>query len=128
MAKKILQIADSAFRCSIEEQDDTTVWITHAMKGAGADLALLLRGGAVNMAVKGLDASGLSFGGRTHAHPPRLEDDLAKLIAKGVHVYVVEDDVAARGLERTDLIDGLEPVSRTGLPKLFAGYDQIWHW
>jgi len=46
----------------------------------------------------------------------------------GAKVYVVTDDVAERGLERTDLIGGLEPLSRSRIAKLCADYDQIWHW
>jgi len=125
---KVLNVIEVAYRATIEEQDDTVVWITHAMKGAGADLTVLLRGNAVSYAVKGQDASGLSFGGKTQTQPPHLDDDVAKLIGKGVDVYVVEDDVAERGLERSELIAGLKTVPRNGLAKLFAGFDQIWHW
>jgi intracellular sulfur oxidation DsrE/DsrF family protein len=128
MAKKVLQIIESAYRCTVEEQDEPIVWITHAMKGAGGDFGVLLRGNAVNYAVKGQDASGLSIGGKVHAQPPRVDNDLVSLIGKGVEVYVVEDDVAVRGLERSELIDGVKPVSRAGVAKLFGGYDQIWHW
>ena len=128
MARKVLQVVSTAYRCNIEEQDDPIVWITHAMKGAGATLDLLLRGAAVNYAVKGQDASGLSLGGKKQTQPPRIENDLSGLIQKGVDVYVVEDDVALRGLERTELINGIKPVNRAGLPKMFGGYQQIWHW
>ncbi len=128
MAKKVLHIVESAYRATLEEQDDTVVWISHAMKGAGADLNLLLRGNAVNYAVKGQDASGLAFGERKQTQPPRLDDDLAKLIAKGVDVYYVEEDFAERGLEKNELIPGPKGVRRAGLPQLFASYDQVWHW
>jgi sulfur transfer complex TusBCD TusB component (DsrH family) len=128
MSKKILQIIESAYRCTIEEQDDPVVWITHAMKGAGADLAVLLRGNAVNYAVKGQKVEGLTIGGKAQTQPPRIDEEVAKLVGKGVDVYLVEDDAAARGLERSDLIEGLRPVSRSGLPKLLNQYDQVWHW
>ena len=37
MAKKILTLIDSAYRCTVEEQDEPAVWITEVMKGAGGD-------------------------------------------------------------------------------------------
>ena len=128
MSRKVLQVIESAYRATLEEQDDTVVWITHAMKGAGADLDVLLRGNAVNYLVKGQDASGLRFGAKAQTQPPRITDDVSKLIDKGVAVYFVEDDVAERGIERTDLIANAKPVARGGIAKLFEGYDRIWHW
>lgn len=125
---KALNIIETAYRATLEEQDDPIVWLVHAMKGAGADLAVLLRGNAVNYAVKGQDASGLSFGGRSHAHPPNLADDVAGLIGKGVDVYIVEEDLADRGIGGGDTISGLKPVARAGLAKLVDDYDQVWHW
>src|SRR5262245_38136818 len=128
MAKKALSIVATAYRATLEEQDDTIVWITHALKGAGANLDVLLRGNAVNYAVQGQDASGLSFGGWKQTQPPTVAEDVAKLVGKGVRVLYCAEDLAERGLERSELIAGVEPVSRAGLPKLFAGYDQVWHW
>ena len=128
MALKVLNIVESAYRATIEEQDDTILWTVTALKGAGANVDVLLRGNAVNYGVKGQDASGLQFGAKKQTHPPQLEDDLQRLMDKGAKVYVVTDDVAERGLERTDLIAGLEPLSRSRIAKLYADYDQIWHW
>jgi len=128
MALKVLNIVESAYRATLEEQDDPVIWITHAMKGAGADLGVLLRGNAVNYAVKGQDASGLSFGDKTQSHPPALDSDVSKLVEKGIPVWIVEDDVAERGLERTDLVDGVQPVARARVAGLFKDFDQIWHW
>ncbi len=128
MAKSILQVIDTAYRATLEEQDDTVVWITHAMQAAGGEFGVLLRGNAVNYGVKGQDASGLSFGDKRQTQPPRLADDVLKLIEKGIDVHIVSDDVAERGLERNDLVAGLKPVSRDALPQLFEAYDMVWHW
>ena len=128
MAKKILQIVESAYRGTIEEQDDTIVWLTHAMKGAGGDLDLVLRGNAVNYAVKGQDASGLQFGEWKQTQPPRIAEDVAKLTEKGIGVSVVEEDLRRLGIDIGDLVSGPKTISRSEFPKLFAKYDQIWHW
>ena len=125
---KVLNIVEAAYRGTLEEQDDTIVWICHAMKGANADIDVLLRGNAVNYAVKSQDASGLAFGSAAQTQPPQLANDLVKLKAKGVKLYVVEDALKERGIGADELIDGLDFVPRTGLAKLFADYDQVWHW
>lgn len=125
---KALNIIESAYRATIEEQDDTIVWLTHAMKGAGADLAVLLRGNAVNYAALGQDAAGLAFGAWRQTQPPRIADDITSLVAKGVAVYVLAEDLAERGLVTDAIINGVERVGRDSLPKLLEGYDQIWHW
>ena len=125
---RALNIIESAYRATIEEQDDTIVWLTHAMKAAGADLAVLLRGNAVNYAVREQDAAGLAFGGWRQTQPPHIADDIAALPAKGVAVYVVAEDLAERGLEAGDLVPGLERVTRDRVPELFAMHDPVWHW
>ena len=125
---KVLQVIDTAYRCTIEEQDDPVVWITHAMKGAGGDFGVLLRGNAVNYAVRGQDATGLALGGRKQTQPPKIDEDVRKLTQKGIQVYLVQEDLAERGIEANELIEGVEAVQRAGVAKLFDQYDQIWHW
>lgn len=125
---KALQIIESAYRCTIEEQDDPSVWISQAMKGAGADLDILLRGNAVNYAVSGQDASGLVFGNKPQTQPPKLDQDLHRAIEKGITVYIVADDVKSRGIPEGKMINGVTQIARQDLPGLFGNYDQIWHW
>jgi hypothetical protein len=125
---KALQIVTAAYRCNVEEQDDPVLWISQAMKGAGADLHVLLEQGAVTYAARGQDASGLSFGGRAQTQPARIEEDLTRLVARGAEVHFVEEDAAERGLEPGDFVPGLHGVSRAAVPALFARYDQVWRW
>jgi hypothetical protein len=98
------------------------------MKGAGGDLDVLLRGNAVNYGVKDQVASGLAFGTTSQTQPPRIAQDVAGLVAKGVAVYVVAEDVVERALAPASLIEGLEPIPRAGIAALLGRYDRIWHW
>jgi hypothetical protein len=128
MPRKILQVIDTPYRCTTEEQDDPALWITAVMRGAGGDLHVLLRGNGVSYAVVGQDAGGVSIGGRPQTQPPRIDRDVAKLVESGASVFVVEDDAAERGLERTELVPGVQPVPRARLAALYEEFAQIWHW
>ena len=125
---KVLNVIETAYRATLEEQDDTVVWLTHAMKGAGADLDVLLRGNAVNYVVRAQHVGTMAFGDRIQKQGPRLAEDVAGLIAKEVAVYVVAEDLAERGLAADALIDGFTEISRDEMPVLFDAYDQVWHW
>jgi sulfur relay (sulfurtransferase) DsrF/TusC family protein len=125
---KVLNIVEAAYRGTLEEQDDPIIWICSAMKGANADIDVLLRGNAVNYAIKAQNASGLSIGGQEQTQPPKIADDLVRLKGKGVKIYVVDDALRERGIEPGELIDGLDFVARSKLARLFGGYDQVWHW
>jgi sulfur relay (sulfurtransferase) DsrF/TusC family protein len=126
---KVLNIVDTAYRATLEEQDDTIVWLTAAMRtSANAPVDLLLRGNAVSYAVAAQDASGLSFADQPQTQPPQLAQDLEKLKAKGARIFLVRDALRERGIEESELIPGLEFVARGDFAKLFGEYDQVWHW
>ncbi len=125
---RALNIVETAYRATLEEQDDTILWITQAMIGAGADLAVLLRSNAVNYAVRGQDATGISFGSLAQTQPPRIDEDVAKLINRGTSVFVVEEDLAERGIGASELVQGLKPISRASIAALVEDYDAVWHW
>src|SRR5437899_7684028 len=94
---KYLSIIDSSYRATIEEQDDTAVWFTHAMKNGGADVSILLRGDAVSYAVTNQNATGLRFGARTVKGPDMVRD-LKAVIDKKIPLFVVAEDLAERGI------------------------------
>ena len=125
---KVLSVVEHAYAGTVEEQDDTVLWITHMIKNAGADIAALLRGNATNYAVRGQDASGLSFGGVALSVPPTIENDIAEMIAKGIPIYAVQEDLDQRGITAGDLVPGVTTVSKNDVARLFDEHDQIWHW
>ena len=125
---KILSIAERAYHGTIEEQDDTILWMSHILKNAGADISLLLRGNAVNYAVNGQDASGLSFGGVKMEVPPTLDKDVANIVKAGIPTYVVKEDLEDRGIGKGEITQGVKLLSRNELADLFDSHDAIWHW
>jgi len=125
---KVLNIIETAYRATLEEQDDPVVWIIHAMKGAGADHDVLLRGNAVNYTVMAQGVPPLMFGDRVQKHAPRIAEQVAGLIAKGVQVMVVRECLAARGIGEEELMSGLTMVHQAAVPKMMNGFDQVWHW
>jgi len=125
---KVLSIVETGYRATMEEQDDTILWLSAMFKNGGLDLSLLLRSNAVNYAAKGQDSSGLRIGGMTQSHAPNIEGDLSQIVEKGAPVYVVTEDLQERGISGNRLIDGVKLVSRTEIPKLFDEHDQVWHW
>lgn len=125
---KILNVVETAYRATLEEQDDTVLWLTHMLKNSGAETAVLLQANAVNYLARGQDASGLAFGRLRMARPPELDRDLQKMIDKGIPVFAVEEDLAERGLADAELIVGFQKISRRSLPELLDRHDQVWHW
>ncbi|MGH7115746.1 MAG: hypothetical protein ACREE9_14810 [Stellaceae bacterium] len=129
MAKKTLNIVESAYRAVMEEQDDTILWLLAAMQGAGAEHTVVLRGNAVNYAVAGQGAPGLTIGGWKQTLAPRMDNDIIDLVEKRkIPVFVIEEDLAVRGIEHGELVPGVQLLSSKMLPERMAQYKIVSHW
>lgn len=124
---KYLSIIDSMGRATIEEQDDTALWFSHAMKNGGAEISVLLRGDAVNYALLNQDAKGLRFGARAVKGPDMVRDVKA-VIERKIPLYVVEEDLAERGMQGAPLIPGIEQIGRGAIARLIESQDRILSW
>ena len=129
MAKKALNIVESAYRAVMEEQDDTILWLLAAMQGAGGAHTVVLRGNAVNYAIAGQGAPGLTVGQWKQTQAPKMDRDVVDLIEKRkIPVYVIEEDLAERGIGHDELVAGVELLSCMALPALFAEFEIVSHW
>ncbi|MEA5469602.1 DsrE family protein [Spirulina sp. 06S082] len=125
---KILSIVESAYRGTIEEQDDTILWLNHIFQNGGAEVSVLLRGNSVNYLLKNQDASGLQFGGWKQTNPPELDQDLTAMLEKGIAIYAVAEDVRDRGLPQDKFIAGIQLIPLGEVAELCDRFEQVWHW
>jgi sulfur relay protein TusB/DsrH len=124
---RILNLVETAYRGTLEEQDDTVLWLSRALKGAGADLTVVLRGNAVNYAVRQA-CPPLAIGSAIIKHPARPNNDLTQLLAKGAKVYVIREDLAERGIGEDRCVAEAQPLARAEVVDLMESHDQVWHW
>ena len=123
-----LSIVETAYRASIEEQDDPVLWLNSMIAGDGLDLALLFRSNAVNYLVKGQKPKQIKVGSLVQKHPPEIEADIGRLIDDGVPIYAIAEDLAQRGIAKSETIDGVTFIAANDVPALMNEHQQIWHW
>ena len=126
---KILSIIEVPYRGIIEEQDDAALWLTHAdANGMDAEFDILLRGSAVNYAVRDHDPEGLVIGKLPITRPCHPDRDLTAMKDAGMTVHVVREDLEDLGVPLERVIGDFELVGRSQVADVVRQYDQIWHW
>ncbi len=125
---KALQVIDQAFRTTTEEQDDTILWLTQSMQGAGGDVMVLLSGHGVQYAVLKQRQPALSISKWQQTQPADVPKDIKNMVEKKVPVFAVEEDLIERGLDQLPLTEGVVKIKRAELVELYELADQVWHW
>ena len=86
------------------------------------ELTLVLKDGGVELALDGVCCDGANLRGVALpvTEPAR---DLRALIASGVRVFAVAEDLVVRGVDASALVSGVEPLSEADLAHLIATND-----
>ena len=125
---KVLSILSDAYRATLEEQDDTVLWFTQAVSRAGAEVDILLRSSAANYLAAGQSVSPLAIGRRAQRNAPDVHRQVRDLDERGVGIFVIEEDLAAYGLDGPSRFQRAQVVRTAELPALVSRYDAVWHW
>lgn len=125
---KILSMIDTAYRATIEEQDDTSLWFNHSCRNAGAAIDILLKGNAVNYACVHQRLPSLRIGTSRVERPSHFPSDLRSLTESGARVFYVMEDAQTRGLHEGDLLPEVVGIARAQIAEFFEEYDNVWCW
>ncbi len=125
MTARVLTILSAGYRATVEEQDDTVLWLT-AMCAAGLEIDVVLTGSSVFYGIESAQPATLTIAGGRAAQPPNVAEQVADLLERGVSVSYLEDDTAAYGIDPNSILDQIKPIRRQDLTVVVTAHDHVW--
>lgn len=91
------------------------------------ETTLVLKAAGVELGLAGAHVHAATVGG-IDVPAAAAQEDLRALLASGVRVLAVEEDLVARGLAPSDLLEGVETVHEGELASLLVEHDVTLTW
>lgn len=126
MVTRVLSVLRSADPGSPRRADPALDLNAYAL-AEDVELTLVLKAAGVELGIAGAHAEPATIGG-LDVPSPAAENDLRALIASGVTVLAVEEDMAARGVSGGDLLPGIRPVPEADLAEILPDHDVTLTW
>lgn len=126
MVTRVLSILRSADPGAARPADPVLDLNAYAL-AEDVELTLVLKVAGVELGLAGVHSRAATVGG-LEVPAPAPGDDLRALLASGVRVVAVEEDLIARGIEAADLLDGIEVLAEVELGSLLVGNDVELTW
>lgn len=125
---RVLQIIEQAFRTLAEEQDDTILWLTQSIVKAGAEVEVLLAGNCIYYAILKNKQPILKIGQWKQKEPADIPQDIKRLINQNIPIYVLEEDLKARGVQPELLHHSIKVLDHKKIINVYKYVDQVWQW
>lgn len=129
MIEKVLAIFEKPIYLSFEPNDPHLLHVGFGAVSSGVKVNVLLRGSAVNYAVKEQHQTEAKLLGQPLAEVETSPAKVMELVAKsGGEISVVKEDLAKRGLSQAELIPQAKLVSQDQVASLVAANDATFVW
>ena len=129
MIENVLAIFEKPIYLSFEPNDPHLLHVAFGAVSSGVKVDVLLRGSAVNYAVKDQHQTDAKLLGQSLCEVETSPAKVMDLIAKnGGEVSVVEEDLKKRGLDKGALIPSAKLVSESQVGDLVAAHDATFVW
>lgn len=126
MVTRVLSVLRSADPGAPQSADPVLDLNAYAL-AEDVELTLVLKAAGVELGVAGAHVRPAVIGG-IDVPAAAAEDDLLALLASGVRVLAVEEDLKARGLVAGDLLEGIGCVPETALVEQLPAHHVTLTW
>jgi predicted peroxiredoxin len=128
MANKVLVIFEKPIYLSFEPVDPHVFATALGVSDTPVEVNVLLRDSAVTYGIKNQQVNVKIAGQDIMLHETSPDKVMAFMIEHGAKINAVSEDMKLRGLNKEDLIQGIEMISEDDSIRLLEEHDSIMVW